>query len=326
MTNSCYSSQDINDEAGRQAQQEQGPRHYNVQTPQTEPTRVSGRLFERISDGSSVERPTSAYYDIISPPSSRSVQFSSVGQRRRINTPEGVNAMVGEMAADERQLGEGFFGSSSAAGFMRQIKIAVNKEVPSASTSNDPLPRAPVAAKGPSTLSSMSNHVLPQRRLADRFMEIYWNIVFPLYPFFDRERLNADYMTIWNGEDHSPCDEDMLMCTFNVIFALGCQLSESIKPEDRAAAADTFFARAKDLFQFNVWHSGSTASIQCLLLMAQYLQSTDSADQCWMVTGMAIRSAQGLGLHLPETSCRMDNLQERQLVRRIWHGCVLMDR
>lgn len=234
--------------------------------------------------------------------------------------------MVGEMAADERQPTNGFFGSSSAGGFMRQIKIAVNKEVPSGTTNTSSLLFPPLAAKEQTALSSMSNHVLPQRRLADRMMEIYWNIVFPLYPFFDREKLNADYVKIWNGEEADPRDEEMLMCTFNLIFALGCQLSESIKPEDRAAAAGSFFSRAQELLQPNLWRSGSTALIQCLLLMAQYLQSTDCADQCWMVTGMAIRSAQGLGLHLPETSSRLDSVQGKELARRVWHGCVLMDR
>lgn len=283
------------------------------------------RLFEGEAGTFSVNRPVPAYRDPISPASSRNVQLRSIGQQRQ--SPIGINAIVGEVAADARQSPNGFFGSSSAAGFMQQIKVAVNKEVPSGTANTGPLLFPPLAAKEPSSaLSSMSNHVLPRRRMADHMMEIYWNIVFPLYPFVDKEQLDADYLRIWNGEENSPRDEDMLMCKFNVIFALGCQLSESINPEDRAAVADSFFSRAKDLLQFNLWQSGSTELIQCLLLMAQYLQSTDCADQCWMVTGMAIRGAQGLGLHLPETSSRLDSLQGKELARRIWHGCVLMDR
>lgn len=235
--------------------------------------------------------------------------------------------MVGEVESDEMQQTRGFFGSSSAANFMRQIKITVNKGMPSSETTNTGSflfcqPRK----KEISAPSIMSNHVLPQRRMADQLMEIYWNFVFPLYPFFNREQLKADYLKIWKGEEDPACDEDTLMCTFNVIFALGCQLADFIKPEDRATMAGSFFSRAKELLHFNVWHSGPTALIQCLLLMSQYLQSTDSADQCWMVTGMAIRSAQGLGLHLQETSSHLENPQEQELVKKIWHGCVLMDR
>ncbi|KAJ5306304.1 hypothetical protein N7508_005319 [Penicillium antarcticum] len=162
--------------------------------------------------------------------------------------------------------------------------------------------------------------------MANQLMEIYWNVVFPLYPFFNREELSAEYRKLWNGEESLTCDEDTLMCTFNVIFALGCQLADFIKPEDRADMAGNFFARAQELLPGNMWHSGPSSVIQCLLLVSQYLQSTDSADQCWMVTGMAIRSAQGLGLHLPETSLHLENSHEQELVRKIWHGCVLMDR
>ncbi|RSL90031.1 hypothetical protein CEP51_000891 [Fusarium floridanum] len=45
-----------------------------------------------------------------------------------------------------------------------------------------------------------------------------------------------------------------------------------------------------------------------------------------MVVGSAIRMAQGLGLHLPETSADRSDPGERELLRRIWYGCILMDR
>ena len=111
-----------------------------------------------------------------------------------------------------------------------------------------------------------------------------------------------------------------------VIFALASQLADFIPPEEREASADVFFSRAKDLFQFSLWDKGSAGLIQCLLLMAQYLQSTDSAHQCWIVTGLAIRNAQSLGLHLPRTIVSLRSFHEQQLARKLWHGCVLMDR
>jgi hypothetical protein len=156
-------------------------------------------------------------------------------------------------------------------------------------------------------------------------MEVYWDYVFPLYPFLIPAQMKRDYAKIWTG-DTLEYDENMLMCTLNVMFALASQLADFVPPKEREASADAFFSRAKDLFQFSLWDTGSAALIQCLLLMAQYLQSTDSAHQCWIVTGLAIRNAQSLGLHLPETIERLQSFQEQQLARNIWHGCVLMDR
>ncbi|KAJ5676460.1 uncharacterized protein N7477_002093 [Penicillium maclennaniae] len=137
--------------------------------------------------------------------------------------------------------------------------------------------------------------------------------------------MKDEYSKIWHGVTLQR-DEHMAMCTFNVVFALACQLADFIPAEERESWADTYFSRAKDLFKFNLWNTGSAGLIQCLLLMAQYLQSTNSAHQCWIVTGLAIRNAQSLGLHLPQTIAQLHSFQEKQLARKLWHGCVLMDR
>ncbi|KAE8361992.1 fungal-specific transcription factor domain-containing protein [Aspergillus caelatus] len=260
-------------------------------------------------------------------PSRKTAGYIS-GQAQARQRADGVNAMMG--AVEEERPTQGFFGSSSAASFMHQIKMAVDRRVtsPHRRTSDTILgvSHAPGLMSARSEKpSSIQSYVLPPRKTADSLMGVYWSFVFPLYPLVDGIRLRAEYGKIWTGEPLES-DESMLMCTFNVIFALACQLADFILPEEREASADAFFSRAKDLLQFNLWDTGSAALIQCLLLMAQYLQSTDSAHQCWIVTGLAIRNAQSLGLHLPQTIARLPSPQEQQLARKIWHGCVLMDR
>ncbi|KAI9932323.1 hypothetical protein MW887_009835 [Aspergillus wentii] len=200
---------------------------------------------------------------------------------------DGVNAMMG---AVEEERTQGFFGSSSAASFIRQIKTAVDKRVssPHRRTSESVMgivPPASLMSTRTARPSTIPNYVLPPRKTADSLMDVYWTRVFPLYPFVDSTHMRAEYAKIWTG-DSLNSDENMLMCTFNVIFALACQLADFIQPEEREASADAFFSRAKDLLHFNLWNTGSAGLIQCLLLMAQYLQSTDSAHQCWIVTGV----------------------------------------
>ncbi|KAL4936435.1 hypothetical protein BDV06DRAFT_233421 [Aspergillus oleicola] len=248
-------------------------------------------------------------------------QSSAVGQG------DGVNAMMGTVG--EEQSSQEFFGSSSAASFMRQIKTAVDKRITSPHQSPNTVsltrPRSSLMSIQKERQTAIHNYVLPPRKTADSLMEVYWHYVFPLYPLVDSIRLQEEYLRLWTGDSVSS-DENMLMCTFNVIFALSCQLADFVAPEERESSAATFFSRAKDLLHFNLWDSGSASLIQCLLLMAQYLQSTDSAHQCWIVTGLAIRNAQSMGLHFPQTINHLANPQEQQLARKIWHGCVLMDR
>lgn len=239
----------------------------------------------------------------------------------------GVNAMMGTV--EEERANQGFFGSSSAAGFMRLIRTAVDKRVasPYRHCSVPPIPvnQPLVSNQSAAHPRSAANYVLPPRKMADSLLEVYWDYVFPLYPFLISAQMKSEYAKLWDGQTLE-FDESMFMCTLNVIFALASQLADFVSPEEREASADAFFCRAKALFQFNLWETGSLELIQSLILMAQYLQSTDSAHQCWIVTGLAVRNAQSSGLHLPETIAGFENFQKQQLARKIWHGCVLMDR
>jgi hypothetical protein len=225
-----------------------------------------------------------------------------------------------------------FFGSSSAGSFMRQIKSAIDAKVglPQPTPSELGGCRTSLFMMSPATTTTGNRdesfeYVLPSRKTADSLTGVYWNLVHTLYPFLDRERFEAAYESIWSGSS-SGVDERMLMCTINVMFALSCQLAPSIEAEQRERSAKMYFKRAQDLLRLDLWDIGSTELIQCLLLMGQYLQSTSTPHQCWMVVGHAVRIAQGLGFHQAESSFDLHSPRERELARRIWHGCILMDR
>ena len=121
-------------------------------------------------------------------------------------------------------------------------------------------------------------------------------------------------------------DERTFVATLDIIFALATQLVESLSTEQRSEASHVFFRRAQDLVELHLWDPGALELIQYLLLTSQYLQSTNHPHQTWMVVGSAVRIAQSLGLHLPETSAAQTAMGRRELMRRVWHGCVLMDR
>ncbi|KAL6889950.1 hypothetical protein GGI43DRAFT_416099 [Trichoderma evansii] len=224
------------------------------------------------------------------------------------------------------------FGSSSAGSFMRQIKAAIDVKLglphprqPASGTSNAIRgPQGPKSGNGGDN-SQRIEYLLPPRKTADKLASAYWELVYPLYPFIDRSLIEESYRSIWSG-DSAPMDESMAMCMVNLIFALGAQLTDSIELEHRKASANMYFKRAQDLLRLDLWDVGSTELIQCLLLMGQYLQTTDNPHQCWMVIGHAIRVAQELGFHLSEYSLDLPSSRETELVRRIWHGCVMMDR
>ncbi|KAK1984184.1 hypothetical protein LZ30DRAFT_748053 [Colletotrichum cereale] len=150
---------------------------------------------------------------------------------------------------------------------------------------------------------SQADYVLPTRKQADHLMGLYWYYVDPLYPFLDRQSFEHSYRALFAGTS-TDVDERIFVSILNLIFALSTQLIESMTPEQRDSSSQVYFKRAQDLLQFSLWDTGSIELIQ------------------WSV----VRIAQGLGLHLHETSLELSNESERNLVKRIWHGCLLMDR
>lgn len=220
--------------------------------------------------------------------------------------------------------------SGRSSSFVGQIRSAIDSRFQFArSTSNAPPSRSPLVYSqrmDPGTQSPQSvDYVLPSRKTADNLFRVYWDTVHPLFPFLNRKQFEESYAGIWSGLP-SESDESLMMCTLNVVFALASQYSETILIKERETSASKFFDRAQDLLNLDLWGVGSVDLVQCLLLMGQYLQSINSLHQCWTIGGLATRVAEGLGLHLPETSTKCPDIRQREHLRRLWHGCILLDR
>ncbi|CAK7218480.1 hypothetical protein SEUCBS140593_003559 [Sporothrix eucalyptigena] len=135
-----------------------------------------------------------------------------------------------------------------------------------------------------------------------------------------------EYEKLWQPEKPSSLSPDTLwLCTMNCVLALACVFSDRLGLDDSKDMAQTLYGQARDLCPLDqIDQGGGVARVQALLLMGQYLQSTSEVNRCWNVFGMAIRVAQGMGLHLSEVNNRFPPL-ERELRKRCWCGCLVMD-
>lgn len=102
-----------------------------------------------------------------------------------------------------------------------------------------------------------------------------------------------------------------------------------VDPGECSETGEVFFQRAKDFISLDSLGRGEVTLVQALLLMGQYLQSTDRSSMCWNIIGLAIRTAQLIGLDKPArrhlADGRMSKLDE-EIRRRLWGGCILQDR
>ncbi len=241
---------------------------------------------------------------------------------------DAMTGMVGDPARSVE-----FFGRSSAGSFLRQINSAVDVRLgqsPMVAGSDldgvSPI-RPPTHAGGGRSgeKKDPGDYVLPQRTYADSLLDSYYDLVWAVIPVHDRTIFQAAYDSVWLGKASS-IPEKTLFCMLNMAFALGSQFSEVIEPDQRRGVGQSFWARARKLFGPHTHDSPSIERVQCMLLMGLYLQSTPHTYECWMTIGSSIRMAQALGLHLSNATRKVPGSREVEIARRVWHGCVFMDR
>lgn len=228
---------------------------------------------------------------------------------------------------------EGFFGSTSAGTFMQNVSLVVEQRLNGSATPSISFLSAPdnVHCARSVRISTSSDQTatidkaqicLPLRKTADELLQVYWQLHHPTFPILDREEVQIDYERLWTDVDDIR-DLRSFLCLINAMFALSSQLNPSTSPSDRARIAAPYFNRAQDLL--DVFQKGCLRSAQTLLLLCMYCQSSSNAHQCWAFMGLAIRACQSLGLHVAHTSEREPDGRRREMLRRVWHGCVMLD-
>ncbi|KAI1047479.1 hypothetical protein LB505_009938 [Fusarium chuoi] len=237
-----------------------------------------------------------------------------------------------EGIAQCRDTSQAFYGSSSAASFLNE---ACGTASPLLARQASRHPQA-AALQNPALFNGMEKFALPPRALADHLIEKYFKRAYHLYPIFDKDAFEHAYESLWipsgqastvDEHRHLGLGEDPTSLAFhsslNAIFALGCVFSD-LSPAAKTAAYELFFSRSKQNIGLDFLDLNDLSVVQTLLLVALILQGTPFPDRCWNAVGMACRVAQGLGLHsLPPYDQHESRL--RQIRRRTWYGCVVLD-
>ncbi|KAI3573491.1 fungal-specific transcription factor domain-containing protein [Fusarium oxysporum f. sp. albedinis] len=185
--------------------------------------------------------------------------------------------------------------------------------------------------QSPSLAHSVDPVSLPERQFADALFRCFWDFIHPVFPILHRPSYATMYDHLWqqvmpSAYHYKQTNDDVVFhATLNMVLALGCQRSEQIPSAQRNQFADSFYRRSHRLISIETLDFSSLQIVQLLLLRAIYLHYTTYADRCWNMVGVALRVAQGLGLHLEQTAPSKNQLK-REMRRRVWHNCVALDR
>lgn len=200
---------------------------------------------------------------------------------------------------------------------------------------------------------NIGQQVLPPKSDTDKFLAQYFTRFHSLYPFINKPMFLDRYEMVWLPMEArkrvsstatpsyiyfavEETGERLFYAMLNAVLAIGSQLDDSIDSNERSEVSQTFYHRARGFVGMDELGNCNLPLVQTLLLMGQYLQSTDKSDECWNTIGLAVRIAQGMGLHL-ETHPESDGgppseipLEGKpfciELRRRTWIACVTMDR
>ncbi|CAN3355763.1 hypothetical protein DICA2_B15214 [Diutina catenulata] len=241
------------------------------------------------------------------------------------SSPPVVNSSRSSVAFESHVMGAGgsskhnYYGKSAAVSFMNELSAIIDAtEGTNPAPREDPESMVYTMAHGEDELQ---NVVLPPFAVANKYVDDYFTYAWNLYPFVHKPTFFATYKLIWGTSD---VQNKLFYCILNLTMAIGCLLSPTTPSAEKEASSDLYFERSQQLLPVDLLDGGNLMTVQALLLTGQYLQATPRSAGCWNYIGLAIRMAQGLGLH--EEDNKPQSCIYREMKRRIWHGCVMMDR
>ncbi|KAJ9632943.1 hypothetical protein H2204_007511 [Knufia peltigerae] len=186
---------------------------------------------------------------------------------------------------------------------------------------------------------------LPLRRQADSLVAIYFARHARMFPVLHRPTFLKQYQAIWESrsDPHRSSPTCVGICkhksrgklfpaTVNCVFALAALFS-SRNPECNASRAAEFYRLAESIDVLELLNEEvGLELVQLNLLMAFYLQSTERFSKCWNMAGLALRTAQNMGLHFNVSEAHKRGLLpsfptqvECEMRRRVWYACILLE-
>ena len=143
------------------------------------------------------------------------------------------------------------------------------------------------------------------------------------------------YALLWLPHDKPPQDQSpsaesnttarrLFILTLYLVLALSQEWkSQTTRTGASRATQNMFFSKATRCLQLEVMTIPSFSRVQALLLLARVYQHEGFSNRCWVVTGLAIRMAQAIGLDRTRDTGSQAQREQRS---RVWWCCVLLDR
>ena len=182
---------------------------------------------------------------------------------------------------------------------------------------------------------------LPSEGQINKMLRWYFSTANLFVPCLNEEVFLETYK---QGRRHSPRKfSKTWLATLNLIFAIAITTSShgTSPSEDQANIAETYYQRALALcmpliikgtsheigrtLKISVSSRSTNGTVQFLVLMEIYLQSSQRSVQAWTFHGITVGAAFQAGLHSTQTLAGLP-MSEQEMRKRTWYCCVINDR
>jgi hypothetical protein len=175
------------------------------------------------------------------------------------------------------------------------------------------------------------NSFVPEPDVDIDLMESFWNNIHPIFPLLHRPTILQAYEHLCEphraGTRKNSEESNTFQAILYIVFALGIQYDKQLAFDHRVTRADAFYKMSLDLVSSNAIDNPTQSHDQLFLLTSIYLHSTAYANRCWDMIGTGTRIAIGLSLFRESASFHGKESQlKREMRRRIWFCCVILDR
>lgn len=158
-------------------------------------------------------------------------------------------------------------------------------------------------------------------KLSDRLMATYLCQEYVNLPIFDLSDFKSAYEASRSAEAVSDSSSPFNRI-LNILFSLSSLSMHEIHDADELPPLN----EAGKLTNLADNDGDSWETLQSYILQSQYFNATGDPKMAWTLIGIALRTAQTLGLQSKTQGLDVYNRKQRELARKLWHSAIIMER
>ncbi|OQD84555.1 hypothetical protein PENANT_c012G01330 [Penicillium antarcticum] len=169
----------------------------------------------------------------------------------------------------------------------------------------------------------------PSQAIADQLVDNYFSVTHESFPFLGKGLFISQCRAFYSKSNLRPGRR--WMAVLNMVFAIGARHSclascHALHDHDGREEHAVYFSRA---WQLNTHDAASFShpnlqQVQVEALASFYLLSLGQVNRAWRMCGIAVRSAQAMGIQLRDESPSTSNLS-KEARYRLWWGLYLLN-